>query len=144
MATIVLEDDDARVLPVLALHHRNEDRDVVCAATGWTGGMSRPRERPYASCANLKEVRMRGANTNLSRSLILVALFAAIGGCYEEEPAPRAAAAPAPAASQPAPAAGGGQASGGNAYGGAKRAAQNTVDKVQERQQEVEKAAKDE
>ncbi len=87
---------------------------------------------------------MRGADTNLSRGLILVALLAAIGGCYEEEPAPRAAAAPAPAASQPAPPTGGGPASGGNAYGGAKRAAQNTVDKVQERQQEVEKAANDE
>lgn len=84
---------------------------------------------------------MRGAAANLSRGLVLVALLAACGGCYEEEPAPKAAAAPNPAATQPARPAGGGQATGGNAYGGAKRAAQNTVDKVQERAAEVEKAA---
>ncbi len=86
---------------------------------------------------------MRGASANLSRGLVLVALLAAFGGCYEEEPAPRAAAAPAAVETQPARPAGGGQPSGGNAYGGAKRSAQNTVDKVQERQQEVEKAAND-
>lgn len=33
MATILLADDDPRVLPVLALHLRNEDHDVVCAAS---------------------------------------------------------------------------------------------------------------
>ncbi len=33
MATILLADDDARLLPILALHLRNEDHDVVCAAT---------------------------------------------------------------------------------------------------------------
>jgi hypothetical protein len=86
-------------------------------------------------------MRMRGAAANLSRGLVLVALLAACSGCYEEEPAPKAAAAPNPPATQPARPAGGGQATGGNAYGGAKRAAQNTVDKVQERAAEVEKAA---
>jgi hypothetical protein len=33
MATILLADDDVRVLPILALHLRNEDHDVVCVAT---------------------------------------------------------------------------------------------------------------
>jgi hypothetical protein len=33
MATILLADDDARVLPILALHLRNEDHDEVWVAT---------------------------------------------------------------------------------------------------------------
>jgi hypothetical protein len=84
---------------------------------------------------------MRGHAASLSCGVVLGMLLFACGGCYEEQPPP-----PAKAASNPAPApgkgpAGGGQAGGGNAYGGAKRAAQNTADKIQQRQEEVEKAA---
>ena len=75
-----------------------------------------------------------------SCGVVLAALLVVAGGCYEEQPPPAQA---GQAQAQPAGPTGGSQPSGGNAYGGAKRAAQRTVDKVQQRQQEVEKAVED-
>ncbi len=78
-----------------------------------------------------------------ARALILV-VSAAAGGCYEELEPP--AATPAAGAPQQAPAPAAGtlqQDTARPGQAGARQAAQNTVDKVEERQQELEKMLED-
>ncbi len=79
-----------------------------------------------------------------TRTWILLGAVASMltGGCYEEHTPPQTAAPPPPPPAQPPP--------GGPAYGtaqpglsGATNAAQNTVDRVNQRQLELEKALED-
>ena len=79
------------------------------------------------------------------RLLLIVSAAASLAGagCYEETAPPAATQAPPPQ-DQTAPAGGGSYGTSNSAHAGAKRAAHNTVDLVDEHQQELEKAMKDE
>ncbi len=83
---------------------------------------------------------MRSIPTNLCLTVPALILLMATTGCYEEisaddQPSP-------PPTVQQGPTYGVGGAS-GSALGGAKRAAQNTVDKVQQRQRDIQKQIQD-
>jgi hypothetical protein len=78
---------------------------------------------------------------------LALAAAGVIGGCYEEhapsaqqQPSPQPATVEQPQPGGPAPG-GGGQ--GGSALGGARRAAHNTVDSLEQKQQELDKALED-
>ncbi|MHC5006257.1 MAG: hypothetical protein ACYTGF_02745 [Planctomycetota bacterium] len=85
----------------------------------------------------------------LARNLAAAFLAAGvIGGCYEEHaPSPQQQPAPGPATvEQPPPTGGpatGSGGGGGSALGGARRSAHNTVDSLEEKQKELEKALED-
>ncbi|MHC4427835.1 MAG: response regulator transcription factor [Planctomycetota bacterium] len=52
MPKILLADSDPELLPVLALHLRNEDYDVVCAGEGETALAAARNERPDVMVVN--------------------------------------------------------------------------------------------
>ena len=79
---------------------------------------------------------MRSIPTRLCLTVPALILLMASPGCYEEISADDQP--PLPPTAQQGPTYGIGGAS-GSALGGAKRAAQNTVDKVQQRQRDIEK-----
>jgi hypothetical protein len=84
----------------------------------------------------------------LARNLAAAFLAAGvIGGCYEEHaPSPQQQPAPQPATAEQPPTGGpatGGGGGGGSALGGATRAAHNTVESLEEKQRELEKALED-
>ena len=85
------------------------------------------------------------AKGRLARNLAAAFLAAGvIGGCYEESaPSPQQQPSSQPATVEQPPSGGPATSGGGSALGGAKRAAHNTVDSLEEKQKELEKALED-
>ena len=76
------------------------------------------------------------------RNLVAATLLTTLSGCYEyEDPPAQATAPPAPPVAGPSSSTG--SSSARPSHAGAKQAAQNTVDKIGERQRELEKALED-
>jgi hypothetical protein len=89
-------------------------------------------------------MRSGAVKAAVRRGAVALVLATAPAGCYEEHQPPPPTQAPSPPAPVDQPPAGG-RASGaggqpGSALGGARQAGHNTVDRIQERQDELEKA----